>query len=124
MVLKVLGTMIVILMIVLCVCRWSPRAAYQMLQHSQNLFESDDVSPSAAPQRAFRRPNITPFVKKRVAARQKWRCASCKTLLDETYDLDHVKPLFKGGTNAEGNLQALCKRCHAMNSALEQSSRG
>ena len=44
-------------------------------------------------------------------------------LLDETYDSDHVKPLFKGGSNEEFNLQALCKRCHAMKSALEQSIR-
>ena len=128
MVLRVVSLMLIVFVIVLVVCNWSPRVAYRVLKHSQNLFEPDDRAPEApkgamAARLPTRRPYITPLVKKRVAANQKWRCASCKTLLDETYEIDHVKPLFKGGTNLETNLQALCKRCHAMKSALEQSSR-
>ena len=127
--LRVFCTMLITLVIVLVVCQWSPRTAYSVLQHSQNLFEPDDQALEELPKVAVaarlptRRPYITPLVKKRVAANQKWRCASCKRLLDETYELDHVKPLFRGGTNLESNLQALCKRCHAMKSALEQSTR-
>ena len=126
MVLRVLCTMFIILLVVLAVCNWNPHTAYRVLKHSQNLFEPDDRAPEApkgamAARLPTRRPYITPLVKKRVAANQKWRCASCKSLLDETYELDHVKPLFKGGTNLETNLQALCKRCHAIKSALEQS---
>ena len=128
MVFRVALTMLVILMVALFVCHWSPRTAYTVLQHSQHLFEPDDQAfehpkePRAA-RLPTRRPYITPLVKKRVAANQKWRCASCRHLLDETFEIDHVKSLFKGGTNLETNLQALCKRCHAMKSALEQSSR-
>ena len=128
MVLRVLCTMFIIILVVLAVCNWSPRTAYRVLQHSQGLFEPDDRAPEA-PKGAMaarfpqRRGYISPLVKKRVASRQKWRCASCKKLLDETYEIDHVKPLFIGGTNLESNLQAFCKRCHAMKSALEQSSR-
>jgi len=112
-------------MLVLVVCRFSPRTAYRVLEHSQQFFESDEALPIATSQRAAprRRPYITPLVKKRAAANQKWRCAICKTLLDETYEIDHIKPLFKGGTNGEWNIQALCKRCHTMKSAVEQSSR-
>ena len=129
MVLRVVSLMLIVFVIVLVVCQWSPRTAYNVLQHSQNLFEPDDQALEELPKVTVaarlptRRPYITPLVKKRVAANQKWRCASCKRLLDETYELDHIKPLFKGGTNLETNLQALCKRCHAMKSALEQSSR-
>ena len=124
----VVCTMIIVLLVVLAVCKWSPRTAYRVLQHSQNLFESDEEAPppsivARAAGVPPRRGYISPLVKKRVASRQRWRCASCKRLLDETYELDHIKPLFKGGTNLESNLQALCKRCHAMKSALEQSSR-
>ena len=125
--LGVLCTMIVTIVLVLVLSRWSPRAAYRVLQHSQQLiFEPDDEpSPAAAPQRsgkvAAKRPYITPLVKKRVAAEQKWRCALCKSLLNETYEIDHIRPLFKGGTISEANLQALCKRCHLMKSALEQT---
>ena len=129
MVLRVVSLMLITLVIVLVVCQWNPRTAYTVLQHSQHLFEPDDQALLELPkeQRASRlatkRPYITPLVKKRVAAGQKWRCASCKSLLDETYEIDHVKPLFKGGTNRETNLQALCKRCHMLKSAVEQSSR-
>ena len=114
-------TMLFIIMLVVVVCHWSPRTAYRVMQHSQHLFEPDEQA--AVPLRASRntRPYITPLVKKRVAARQKWRCATCNHMLDETFEIDHVTPLFRGGTNSEINLQALCKRCHAMKSALEQS---
>ena len=129
MVFRVALMMLVILMFALFVCHWSPHTAYRVLQHSHHLFEPDDQALEELPKVTVaarlptRRPYITPLVKKRVAAKQKWRCASCKRLLDETYELDHIKPLFKGGTNLESNLQALCKRCHAMKSALEQSNR-
>ncbi len=130
------GTMIAIMMLVLVVCHFNPRTAHRVLEHSQQLFEADEPLPVAEqadriPQRVDvtwatrttrQRPYITPLVKKRVAANQKWRCASCKRLWDETYEIDHIKPLFKGGANSESNIQALCKRCHTMKSAAEQSS--
>ena len=127
----VLCTMCVILIIVLAVCQWSPSAAYNVLKQSQHVFESDEAVAMAtsnngairskAKTAPARRPFITPLVKKHVTAEQKWRCALCKSLLNETYEIDHIKPLFKGGTNSESNLQALCKRCHTMKSAVEQS---
>ena len=129
MVLRVVSLMLIIFMIVLVVCSFNPRAAYTVLRHSQHIFEPDDEALEELPKVTVaarlprRRPYITPLVKKRVAANQTWRCASCRHLLDETFEIDHVKSLFKGGTNNETNLQALCKRCHALKSALEQSSR-
>ena len=128
MALRVLCTMFIVLLFVLAVCNWSPHTAYRVLHHSQNLFESDEqTTPPPVVARAAgippRRGYISPLVKKRVAAVQKWRCASCKSLLDETYEIDHIKPLFKHGNNAESNLQALCRRCHASKSAIEQRDR-
>ena len=124
MVLGACSVMIVVLVAVLFLCRFSPRTAYRVLEHSQLLFEPEEASPLATRLAApLHRPYITPLVKKRVAANQNWRCASCRSLLDETYEIDHIKPLFKGGTNVESNVQALCKRCHTMKSAVEQSSR-
>ena len=126
--LRVVTWMLIIFVIVMIICKFNPRTAYSVLQHSQHLFEPDDQAPeppnvAVAARLPPRRPYISPLVKKRVAAGQKWRCASCKSLLDETYELDHVQALFKGGTNAETNLQALCKRCHVLKSSVEQSSR-
>ena len=124
----VLATMGLVIFLAMLISRYDTRAALKVLQHGQHLFEPEVQAP--APQihkvttRSTRhRPYISPLVKKRVAAQQKWRCASCKQLLDETYELDHARALFQGGTNAEGNLQALCKKWDLMKAALEQSSR-
>ena len=113
--------MVLILIIVLVVCHLSPRTAYRGLEHSQHFFEPDEATAGPARAGPRHRPYITPLVKKRGKAEQKWRCALCKSLLNETYEIDHIEPLFKGGTNSESNLQALCKRCHLMKSALEQT---
>ena len=133
MALGVASLMVLILIVVLVVCRWSPSVAYNVLKQSQHVFEADEALPIAAQASKIgavrtkaqtapaRRPYITPLVKKRVAAKQKWRCASCQSLLDETFELDHRRALFAGGTNSESNLQCLCKRCHVMKSALEQA---
>ena len=124
-----IAMMVAVFAVVWILLRWNPRAAYRMLEHSQHLFESDDAPRSAravvAPQQRTgtslaRRQYISPLVKKRVAARQRWRCAVCKELLDETFEIDHIVPLFRGGTNDEINLQTLCKRDHTLKSALEQ----
>lgn len=34
-------------------------------------------------------------------------------------EVDHIIPLRQGGTNADGNLQALCRACHARKTATE-----
>jgi len=55
---------------------------------------------------------LTNAVKKNVAANQQWKCQICSLLLEATYEIDHVIPKCKGGTNDENNLQALCPNCH------------
>ena len=123
---------IVVLVLVWLVSRVDAKAALSFLEHSQLFFEPEPEreSPVQAqtPPRgsiesrrlsAGKRPYISPLIKKRVAANQSWRCAVCQHLLDETYEIDHVTPLWRGGhaTN-ESNLQALCKRCHMFKSAV------
>jgi hypothetical protein len=56
--------------------------------------------------------NVSGLLKKKIAASQQWKCGSCASLLDETYEVDHKKALFQGGTNEPGNLVALCPNCH------------
>ena len=123
-------SMIAIFFLVYLVGRVDIHAAHRMLETSQHFFEpapdTRDRSMSRhthARQRSKptvkHRPHITPLVKKRVAARQKWRCAICKELFDETYEIDHIIPLSQGGhATAENNLQALCKRDHMFKSAV------
>lgn len=56
--------------------------------------------------------NVSESKKKYIASSQKWSCAHCQQLLDNTYEVDHVIPLYKGGTNDLTNLEALCRNCH------------
>jgi 5-methylcytosine-specific restriction enzyme A len=55
---------------------------------------------------------VTPLHKKMVASQQKWKCMHCNALLDYSYEIDHIQPLYQGGTNDLSNLQALCRNCH------------
>ena len=124
--------MVAILVITWTVSRWDAKTAYRLLEHSTQQFFTRDVASPVAPVAVQthsprnrgrfspgKRPYISPLVKKRVAAKQRWRCGACKQLLNETFELDHIKPLFKGGhPTQESNLQALCKRCHVFKSAV------
>lgn len=64
--------------------------------------------------------NVTGLMKKTVAANQQWKCGHCKTLLNETYEVDHIKALFNGGTNEMSNLVALCPNCHRSKTMKER----
>jgi len=47
----------------------------------------------------------------RVCAKQGWRCNYCQELLGDVFIVDHMVPLFLGGSNEEFNLQGLCPSC-------------
>ncbi len=125
--------MVAIFAITWTVSRWDAKTAYRLFEHSQHFFEPEVDSPVTpvkarirdnpeSSKRSSERQYISPINKKRVAAKQKWRCGACRQLLDETFEIDHRTPLFRGGhPTQEGNLQALCKRCHMFKSALEQA---
>jgi 5-methylcytosine-specific restriction enzyme A len=55
---------------------------------------------------------VTQHIKKIVASTQKWKCVKCCQLLDASYEIDHIQPLYQGGNNNIHNLQALCRNCH------------
>ena len=42
-------------------------------------------------------------------------CAACRAAgrVRPATDLDHIVPLFKGGTDDDANLQGLCAECHS-----------
>lgn len=50
---------------------------------------------------------------------QKWKCAVCKVDIKGACDIDHIKPLSKGGGNGPENLQALCPRCNRSKNAKD-----
>jgi 5-methylcytosine-specific restriction endonuclease McrA len=76
------------------------------------------VSSYAKPIKQRRR--VGTMMKKKVAAEQRWICGLCNRLLDHTYQVDHITPLFRGGSNERCNLMAVCPHCHAKKSYDEQ----
>lgn len=46
----------------------------------------------------------------RILKLQRGKCAYCRESLGNGYQVDHVVPLAKGGTNASNNIQLLCKK--------------
>jgi hypothetical protein len=56
--------------------------------------------------------NVSESKKKYIAANQNWKCGDCKQTLNATYEVDHIVPLYKGGSNEMDNLMAMCRNCH------------
>ena len=52
--------------------------------------------------------------KKYIASQQRWQCGHCNNLLDNTYEVVSIIPLYKGGSNELHNLTALCGNCHGV----------
>lgn len=44
--------------------------------------------------------------------KQKGRCVECRSCIKERFDIDHIMPLFLGGSNYPKNLQLLCRVCN------------
>ena len=70
-----------------------------------------------------RRKRVSPFISRKIAAAQSFRCAICSELLQEDWEIDHVRSLEEHGTNDLSNLQALHKKCHMLKTSMEQRRR-
>tara|TARA_B100000795_G_C22802099_1_gene442517 strand:+ start:1426 stop:1980 length:555 start_codon:yes stop_codon:yes gene_type:complete len=85
-----------------------------------------DINPTPQMKRMLRsgKTTVTRSVsetkKKYVASNQKWKCKGCDTMLDATFEVDHIKDLQYGGTNHVDNLRALCRNCHGKKGMMDK----
>jgi 5-methylcytosine-specific restriction protein A len=52
-------------------------------------------------------------VKKQIYLDQEYKCNICVKILPISSEIDHIIPLYQGGSNDIKNLQGLCSGCHA-----------
>ena len=52
-------------------------------------------------------------VKKQIYVDQEYKCFVCCETLPATCEIDHIIPLWQGGSNQKENLQGLCCTCHS-----------
>jgi 5-methylcytosine-specific restriction endonuclease McrA len=43
---------------------------------------------------------------------QRGKCVYCRVDISKSYQVDHIVPVARGGSNDKGNLQLLCKACN------------
>ncbi len=100
--------------------RASPEGFTESLDAAKTLLTSSALGSAGGTGTIKEKRNVTGAMKKKVGADYSWKCASCKDILDEGYQVDHIKPLFAGGSNDISNLQPLCAKCHAKKSFNER----
>lgn len=66
---------------------------------------------------------LTTAQKKICAASQKWVCGHCEIVLPASFEVDHIRPIWNGGTDDPANLVALCGSCHKEKTYKENSER-
>jgi 5-methylcytosine-specific restriction endonuclease McrA len=54
----------------------------------------------------------TPADIQRIHDAQRGKCACCRTKIGKKYEVDHIQPISKGGSNWPKNLQLLCPPCN------------
>ena len=68
----------------------------------------------------LRKKRLTQLMKKRVAARDQWRCQICGQLVSANFEIDHIVPQSRGGGHEDSNLRTLCRECHGEVTAVQR----
>ena len=97
-----------------------PAQLKETLAFAQQIVLDGGGSNSNSKNGTLEKRNVSGLLKKKIAAGQSWKCGTCGSLLDETYEVDHRLALFKGGTNDPANLVALCPNCHRKKTVEER----
>ncbi len=73
-------------------------------------------------QSSKKKRKVDGYTKRLVASSQCWKCQHCLQILTASFEVDHIIPLYKGGSNKRENLQALCRNCHGVKTFSDASN--
>ena len=97
--------------------------AWRLLDRATRLtLPSEEAWEPPPPPRSepFAKKRLTQLMKKRVAARDQWRCQICGQLVSANFEIDHIVPQSRGGGHEESNLRTLCRECHGEVTAVQR----
>lgn len=60
--------------------------------------------------------SFTRYTIENLYVKQRGKCAICEKYLCGKFEVDHIIPLSKGGTNSKENIQLLCVTCNRVKS--------
>ena len=114
--------LLLLLAITVLACWGKNRTAYTILQMGQHILQPEEDEAESIQKGGGRKVarHVTPLMKRKIAEKYGWKCnCGCGQKLTFDYHVDHLIPLWKGGTNDEANLQPLNPRCHLLKTSLE-----
>lgn len=90
--------------------------------------EESVEKPKKRSKKSSSRPNLTEPERRAIAKRQDWKCNNPHGVCNlpgelEAFDIDHVIPRWKNGSDHPDNLQALCPGCHRFKTDHERVDR-
>jgi 5-methylcytosine-specific restriction endonuclease McrA len=63
-------------------------------------------------------------IRDRILLRDEYRCCICGRLgKPMDLEVDHIVPLHLGGAESDSNRSTICRKCHALKSAVEGKER-
>lgn len=62
-------------------------------------------------------------IRRRIALRDLYTCRICRRVVSE-FEIDHIVPLFAGGSECDANRQLLCRPCHVKKTLEEDKLKG
>ena len=97
-----------------------------LLDDSDGVFVLSDFHPSAGIYSVTTRRRWSARDRMEVLNAYKGKCAECGQPIqrDQGFDLDHVIPLRAGGDDKKNSLRPLCRGCHRIKTAQDQSQIG
>ena len=141
------GLLLTCLVVVVLACLWrgtvdSDRTAHTLLRMGNHMFEAEQalqppprgraehgLSLAASALQAKdtakrRRGYLSPFLKKKIAYDQGWKCScGCEKPLQPDFHIEHTVPIWKNGRDTRDNMTAMNPSCHAVKTAIENQRR-